>query len=215
MMQDVTFTITPTANGCVGSPVTAVVHVTQCVILPVAIINFIAYQKGGNVQIDWIALNEINVDHYEVERSTNGINFTSLGDVKALNNADNINYSKIDPSPVNGKNFYRIKAVDKDGAITYTGIAQVNISNGKTSVSIYPNPVQNRIVNVQFTNLPAGNYNLVLYNTLGQSVLSRKIEHAGGSATQNFMLPVNAVAGAYIVKLFNKTFDFTSRLIVE
>src|SRR6266536_749702 len=215
MMQDVTFTITPSANGCVGSPVAAVVHVTQCVILPVAIINFIAYQKGGNVQIDWTALNEINVDHYEVERSTNGINFTSLRDVEALNNADNINYSKIDPSPVNGKNFYRIKAVDKNGAIAYTAIALVNISAGKSSVSIYPNPVQNRIVNVQFTNLPAGNYNLILYNTLGQPVLSKKIEHAGGSATQSFTLPVNTAAGAYIVKLFNKTFDFTSRIVVE
>src|SRR6266498_1435810 len=215
MMQDVTFTITPTANGCVGSPVTAVVHVTQCVILPVAIINFIAYQKGSGVQINWTALNEINVDHYEVERSTNAMSFTSLGNVKALNNAASINYSKIDPSPLNGKNFYRIKAIDKNGAITYTGIALVNISNGKSSVSIYPNPIQNRIFNVQCTNLPAGNYNLVLYNTLGQPVLSRKIEHPGGSATQNFTLPVNAAAGAYIVKLFNKTFDFTSRIVVE
>ncbi len=107
------------------------------------------------------------------------------------------------------------QAVDKNGAITYTGIVPVNISNGKSSVSVYPNPVQNRIVNVQFTNLPAGNYNLILYNTLGQPVLSRKIEHAGGSATQSFTLPVNTAAGAYTVKLFNKTFDFTSRIVVE
>ncbi len=185
------------------------------IILPVKIINLKAYQKGSGVQIDWTALNEVNVGHYEVERSTNAISFTSLGNVNALNNAASLNYSKIDPSPVNGNNFYRIKAVDKNGAITYTGIVPVNISNGKSSVSVYPNPVQNRIVNVQFTNLPAGNYNLILYNTLGQPVLSRKIEHAGGSATQSFTLPVNTAAGAYTVKLFNKTFDFTSRIVVE
>ncbi len=188
---------------------------TASIILPVNIVNFKAYLKGNGIQLNWTALNEINIDRYEAEKSINGTSFASIGHVNAFNNSNSVNYSKTDISPAPGNNFYRIKAIDKNGTVTYTAIALVNIGNGKSSVSIYPNPVQNRIVNVQFINLPAGNYNLVLYNTLGQPISARKIEHTGGSATQNFMLPVNAAKGAYIVKLFNKTFDFTSRIVVE
>lgn len=185
------------------------------IVLPVTIINFKTYQKDNRVKIDWTALNETNVDHYEVQRSTNGISFTSIGNIKALNNYSTANYSKTDSLPVTGNNFYRIKATDKNGTVKYTAIAIVNIGAGKTFVSIYPNPVQQKFFNVQLSNMQAGKYQLLLYNGLGQQVFSRIIEHAGGSATQNFTLPSNIVSGTYIIKLFNKTFDFNAKVIIE
>jgi hypothetical protein len=105
--------------------------------------------------------------------------------------------------------------MDKDGTPTYTSSALVNINHGNTSIIIYPNPVQNRIVHLRFANLRAGNYNLVIYNTLGQQVLSKKIEHTGGSATKSFTLPTNAASGSYIVKLLNNMFDFTGSIVIE
>jgi len=53
------------------------------IILPVTIINFQAYQKGSGVEIDWSGLDERNFDHYEVQRSADGTNFTPLANVKA------------------------------------------------------------------------------------------------------------------------------------
>lgn len=185
------------------------------IILPVKFVDFKAYQKGTGVQIDWIALNEINVDHYEVEKSTNSLSFATIDRADVIKNSSYANYRKTDPSPAIGNNFYRVKAIDKDGTVTYTSIALVNIGHGKTSIIIYPNPVQNRIVHVRFVNLRAGNYNLIIYNTLGQLVLSRKIEHTGGSATKSFTLPTNAASGSYIIKLFDSTFDFTGRIVIE
>jgi hypothetical protein len=185
------------------------------IILPVKFVDFKAYQKGSGVRIDWTAVNEINVDHYEVEKSANGIRFTTIDRADVIKNSSYANYRKTDSSPAIGNNFYRVKAIDKDGAVTYTSIALVNISHGKTSIIIYPSPVQNRIVNVRFTNLRAGNYYFIMYNTLGQQVLNRKIEHTGGSATQSFTLPANAASGSYIVTLFNNTFDFTRVIVIE
>ena len=185
------------------------------VVLPVTIINFRAYQKNNGVQIEWSALNEMNVDHYEVEKSINGINFTSLGVVKARNNSNAANYSQSDPSPVRGKNLYRVKAIDKNGKITYTAIATVNINGDKTSISIYPNPIRNKFINIRFSNIPHGKYQLLVYNSLGVQVFRATIEHAGGSSTQNFSLPFNIKTGVYVLKIINETFDFTNRIIVE
>lgn len=185
------------------------------IILPVSITNFKAYKKNDGVQIEWSALNEMSVDHYEVERSTNGINFTSLGAIKAINNSSIANYTKLDSSPAQGKNFYRVKAIDKNGKISYTAIATVIIGSDKTSITIYPNPVQHKLINVQFSNIPQDRYQLIFYNNLGTQVFKTTIEHAGGSATQSFLLPLNAKAGAYVMKLFNEKLNFTSRVIVE
>ncbi len=185
------------------------------IILPVTIINFKAYQKGNGVQIDWIALNEINVDHYEVEKSTNGITFASIGRVNVTKNSTSANYSKTDASPVVGNNFYRVKAIDKDGALTYTSIALVNIGQGKTSISIYPNPVLNKAFKVQFANMPQGRYQLVMYNSLGQPILTEIIEHPGGFATQTIRLSQDIAGGTYFVKVFNSSVNFVIPLIVE
>gem|GEM_PF-1606991 len=185
------------------------------IVLPITIINFKAYQKDNHVKIDWTALNETNVDHYEVQRSTNGISFTSIATIKALNNNSAANYSKTDSLPFTGNNFYRIKAIDKNGTVKYTAIAIVNIGFGKTFVSVYPNPVQEKFFNVQLSNLPAGKYQLLLYSGLGQQVFSKSIEHSGRSATHSFILPSNIMSGTYIIKLFNKTFDFNAKLIIE
>jgi hypothetical protein len=45
--------------------------------------------------------------------------------------------------------------------------------------------------------------------------LRRTIEHPGGSATQSFVLPANTAVGAYVIKLFNETSGFTSRIVVQ
>jgi hypothetical protein len=213
--QTVKFTITPTANGCAGSPVTFEVPVSPCVVLPVTIINFKAYQKGSGVEIDWSALNEINFDHYEVQRSTDGVSFTTFARVNAANKGNISNYSETDPSPVNGNNYYRVKAIDNDGSVRYTAIARINICCNKATVTIYPNPVLNKIFNVQLSNMPAGNYKVIMYNSIGQQVILKTLTHIGGSVTQSFKLSSTITAGSYFVRVFNESTNVVVTLIVQ
>ena len=114
-----------------------------------------------------------------------------------------------------GNNFYRIKSIDKNGAVHYTAIVLVNINGGKTSVTVMPNPVPDKMVNLQFNNLVAGKYNVVLYNSIGQKVYMRTIEHPGGSASQSLTFPSSTARGIYVLKVFNQTFDYNTKLIIE
>lgn len=188
----------------------------DAIILPVTITNVKAYQTGSQVRVEWTSLHEVNVDHYEVEKSTNAVNFGNIGNAAARNNGSmENNYFIADEHPVSGNNFYRIKIADKDGKSTYTIIVVVNISNGKASISVMPNPVVNKQMLVQLNNVEAGNYAIVVYSAAGQKVYYQKIAHAGGSTSQVVYLPANVSRGAYIVKIYNEEHTYTSKVIVE
>ena len=113
-------------------------------ILPVSLLDFTAKALNNNVQLQWTVTNEINVANYVVEFSSNGRTFNTIGtvvatDVKALQKK----YGFIHTSPVNGKNYYRIKMVDKDGK--YARSSTLIVIIGNNDVFIYPNPFRDQL----------------------------------------------------------------------
>jgi hypothetical protein len=188
----------------------------EYILLPVTLTNIKAYQQGNSILVNWVALNEMNIDRYEVEKSSDAVNFKTVAHSTALNNGmPQTNYSTTDVSPFDGNNYYRIKVFAKDGSVNYSAIVNVNISGGKTSIRIMPNPVHNRTANLQLNNLSAGKYQLLVYNSVGQQVYSKTIEHAGGSSVQQLVLPPTVKPGTYIIQIFNETMNFSSGLIVN
>jgi len=137
------------------------------------------------------------VDRYIVERSTNGINFSVLKPVKAFNNSNFSNYSIIDSFPVSGNNFYRLKIIDKNGRVNYTRVENVHINNKMPSITIYPNPVANKLVHLQFSDLPAGKFHFIIYDAIGQCVFNKIVEHAGGASIESLALPFTIKTGNY------------------
>ncbi|QEC66767.1 T9SS type A sorting domain-containing protein [Panacibacter ginsenosidivorans] len=202
-------------NGITAFNKFSVVNIGN-IILPVTLTNIKAYQKNNTIDIDWTALNELNMDHYEVERSANGTSFNTIENVDARNNDIAENYYTVhDTRPVLGNNFYRIKAVNKNGEVSYSVIVVVNIGTAKSSVTVQPNPVFNKIINLQLNNVAAGNYTIVISNMSGQQIYNQKIEHGGGNAMQQIILPSSIARGVYIVSVFNKVATYNIHVVIE
>jgi hypothetical protein len=71
------------------------------------------------------------------------------------------------------------------------------------------------IFNLQMNNVNAGKYKLMVYDARGRVVISRDIEHFGGSSTQQILLPNGTASGAYrVVLLSNEKSIFSTTLIV-
>jgi hypothetical protein len=171
--------------------------------LPISFTSIKAYQQGANVAVEWEVAAELNVKNYEVEKSTNGINFVKLGTQLATgNNSSDVTYNWLDVNPVSGNNFYRIRSIENSGMMKYSAIAKVNIGKLAPSFTVYPNPVTGKQVNLQFTAMDKGMYNIRLINTMGQTVYSTQYSHAGGSATQSISIN-GVVAGAYMMELIS------------
>ncbi len=182
--------------------------------LPVALSALQAYQLGKGIQVQWSGYNEVNMNGYDVERSANGNQFTKLGNITAKGSSVTENkYSYFDASPLSGDNFYRIKAIGKDGTYQYSGIVKVTI-NALSDMLVYPNPVQSKTINVQLNNIETGNYSLVVYSSTGQRLYARTVNHPGGSAS----IAINAhnmAKGLYWVLLKGNKQTFRKMILVQ
>ncbi len=122
--------------------------------LPLDFLSFSGNEENGLVALNWKTTNEVNVSHFEIERSQNGIDFTVMGQLKANNVADGINsYDYLDGNPLAKVNYYRIRQVDFDGAFEHTNVVFVMVEGETLKVSVYPNPTTDRL-NIS-TSLPS------------------------------------------------------------
>jgi hypothetical protein len=173
--------------------------------LPLTLVSFTAQLNTENVvNLKWETVTEINVSHFEIEKSTDGINFTKAGTVSAKGNTEALtNYSMNDM--VNGNPsslfYYRLRSVDMDGKsqLSQTRIIRIDKQADKNiSILTYPNPVSNE---VRIT-IPASWQNKkVLYeifNAEGKMVKRT----AAASSSQTETINVNSLSsGFYIVRV--------------
>ena len=75
------------------------------------------------VAVKWITVGESNVANYKVERSSNGTSFTTLATASP---STSHNYSFVDATIPSGAGvYYRIKATDNTGAVSYSNVAKL------------------------------------------------------------------------------------------
>ena len=140
----------------------------------------------------------MNIKQYEVEKSINGTQFTTLA-VKAAtaNGGRSAIYVTTDVNPVEGYNYYRVKSVDINGKTAYTNVVKVLMGSIKQDITIYPNPITDGMIHLQLMNQPEGKYGMRLLNKLGQVIVSRQINHAEGSSTELIKWDFNLAHGMY------------------
>jgi len=99
-----------------------------------------------NARLDWSTVNEAAGRQYEIQRSEDGHNFTTIAAVNSngeLSSAD-YTYNDILPNGTSGNVFYRLQIHDKD-KFTWSTIKQVSIESPGKSLHIYPNPATDHI----------------------------------------------------------------------
>jgi hypothetical protein len=77
----------------------------------------------------------------------------------------------------------------------------VLVGDGKSLIKIYPNPITDGIVNLQFINQPAGKYGIRLMNNLGQIIVSKQMVRAAGSNTESIKWNYNLTHGIYQLEI--------------
>ena len=111
--------------------------------LPVTLIGFNVSKQEQTALLKWETASEINSDHFDIQRSSDGKNWGALGVVAASGDkVTESRYSFIDQTPFNGENFYRLKMVDKDGTFSYSRIRTLDFGN---LLVFFPNPVKDQL----------------------------------------------------------------------
>lgn len=184
-------------------------------VLPVSITDIKAYPFAKGIQIEWNGYNEINLTGYDIEKSANAISFNKVNYTPSHNSGDvSNNYKWLDASPVADDNFYRIKAIGKDGSVQYSPVVKVNIGSISSSIKVSPNPVNTNVINTQLTNVQAGKYIINLYTLNGKKITTTSYSHLGGSAVVS-LITDKLAAGVYIVEVKGNKYNYMSKVIVE
>ncbi|MFT7080820.1 MAG: hypothetical protein ACJAZC_002372 [Cryomorphaceae bacterium] len=144
--------------------------------LPIELISFTATVKDAFVEINWITATENHNDYFNVERSADGINFKSIGQVNgAGNSSQTLKYAIVDDTPLNGISYYRLRQTDYDGKLSYSELEAIVFDrrNG-FNFKIYPNPNNGERFNIDINE---NNYVLlvVVYDIHGKELYSKVI----------------------------------------
>ncbi|RYY60424.1 MAG: hypothetical protein EOO05_09970, partial [Chitinophagaceae bacterium] len=114
-------------------------------VLPVTLVDFRGKLVGSQVGLDWEVTDEVRLAGYGVERSSDGIVFTEIGFVPAINLSL---YTLTDKPPVNQRLlYYRLRMVDIDGQVKYSKVItlQPSLTTGPGLISLAPNPFAGRL----------------------------------------------------------------------
>jgi hypothetical protein len=182
--------------------------------LPLTLTEFKAYQKLEDVELAW-KVNETDVYKYEVERSTDGRTFTKIGEVIATGAIGLIEYTFLDANPFAGDNFYRLKIIDIDKTPKFTNIVRVSFNNTGAMLVMYPNPVREKMLNIEMKALAKGTYYFTMYNNVGQKVFSKQIDYDGTSASEVIYLSSTITNGIYYVQVSGQTLLANQILLIE
>ncbi len=176
-------------------------------VLPIHLGSVKAIRENGGIKVQWIAYNQQNTMRFEIERSTNGNDFTKIYTIASTGTEGDIAYEWLDINPAQGRNYYRIKEVYISGSGEYSTVVSAVIENDKPSISVYPNPVEHRNLNLQIRNMSAGRYCVSYINYTGQVIHQEILTYSGGY--RNHTMTVPAVIGHGLYRLIITNADET------
>ncbi|HEX9512308.1 MAG TPA: T9SS type A sorting domain-containing protein [Puia sp.] len=160
--------------------------------LPIQLLYFTGTLKNGETLLSWATANEYNNDHFDLERSPKGVDFTALASIKSYGNSDvRQTYQYMDVHPFVGYTYYRLKQVDIDGHFTYSPIVTVMNNIGFTYTA-FPNPAKDRFT-IIINAVREEDVHFDLIDISGKIVSAKEVHLVQGANTYDW--DISRVAG--------------------
>jgi SdrD B-like domain/Secretion system C-terminal sorting domain len=152
------------------------------------------YKKDFSVLLNWVC-EENDYENFVVERSANGVNFSAIG---TLPYKDGVKFEFIDNNPLQGVNYYRIKAV-KSGSVKYSNTYNLKFT-GYGRVNFYPNPAKDHL-SIELKDSKSANLTVNLYSPTGQLVVQKNYKIENGNSTISLKGLSNLSNGVYFLSV--------------
>jgi hypothetical protein len=155
-------------------------------------------KSDAKVLVNWEAMGEFAGGAFEVERSADGVNFSTIH-TELLHSGDT--YSWIDANPLPGTNFYRIHNPDPLSKTSYSNLVKIVSLTGDKGITVSPNPVTGNLMKVRFNSMEGGDYLLKLFTQSGQLLFTKNLVHAAGSGSESVKLRSGTPKGVYKLEI--------------
>lgn len=168
------------------------------------------------IEVGWTTEDEDNVRLFEVERSSDNMNFEYLTTHNAQGFTQGRTAYAIADNQVlpNQDYYYRVKTVSNDGSFEYTHavVAKINRDNAGETVNVYPNPVNIGDATLEITSLSGRKINLRVFDAIGQLVYTENTTVPAGISQIN--IPTSDwPAAVYFIQISSDDFNRVKELI--
>jgi hypothetical protein len=180
------------------------------ILLPVDLQSFTGTCDNGSVSLEWSTVSEINNDYFEIEKSVNAIEFSTIAQVRGNGTAiGGHNYKYIDKNPTTGMNYYRIKETDKEGKVSYSNTISTSceVLDG---IVVFPNPFEESFI-VNLWPEIENPINLTIHDCTGKVVYQEVYENQFGQI--ELMVGNKLVSGVYVLKIDIEGVRYVRKLI--
>gem|GEM_PF-3878628 len=191
--------------------------------LPVELLSFSANCNDistdeKDIIVEWKTSSEQYSDYYTIEKSTDGNNFLPVGTVTASGQSNTVksySYTDIKVDAPSDILYYRLTQSDFNGLKTTFSPVSVSCSEkSEFNVSVFPNPVKDRNINVSIDGCANEDVEINIYDVIGKIVYSGRINQISNSYLYNIKLEENILPGVYLFNVSVKDKLFSKKLVI-
>ncbi|MEP6674459.1 MAG: T9SS type A sorting domain-containing protein [Ferruginibacter sp.] len=186
--------------------------------VPLLLINFSGQNNGNQNLLEWTTAQELNSSYFELQRSSDGNNFSAVSNIIASgNSSSNKTYHYADnisniPLPVY---YYRLKMVDRDGQFTYSAVAKIRVnSKAGFAVEVSPNPFKDQL-KANIESMQNEDAVIVLSDMSGKVLIRQTASLKKGTNAIDINGTKQFVTGAYMLTVSTSQNRQTLKLIKE
>jgi hypothetical protein len=182
--------------------------------LPIELSSFTANCQEPNIVLNWSTASETNNDYFILEHSSDGINFSSIGNVDGAGNSNSVlNYQFIDNSPYSQTTYYRLKQTDFDGQFEYSDMVS-SICGSSQQINIASLSQNSDNLSIYFTGSEGAVYNLNLYDASGKLIINQINKFEDG--INKLDVPLGYISfGIYMITLSNDNQMITKKIVIN
>jgi hypothetical protein len=185
---------------------------SQSYVLPLTLVKFTAERKQGFSYLQWATENETDIDHFEIQKSNDSTNYSTVGTLRGRNNSRHEEYVFEDRQPLSSIVYYRLKTIAANGRFSYSKIIVLTDKPLPSPAFVVLNPVR-QVVTILNKAGREGHFNYRLFNTAGQLILNGKMKiMANGSV--DLAVP-NGAPGSYFLDLSDGSIMFRQKILIS
>lgn len=184
--------------------------------LAVKLTGFEVTRNGNLADLKWTTAGELKNDRFEIERSTDGINFSKVGIVNGSGTTNEVkNYQYSDALPANATMvYYQLRIIDIDAKSTFSKIVAVRVSGSAAlkSYTVYPNPFINDI-KLQLSSTRETTVTVRILSVTGQQEVLRNVPVQPGNNIVVIKDLDNLKAGLHLMEIITEDGKITQKIL--
>jgi hypothetical protein len=170
--------------------------------LPVTLLYFKVDGVAFNgISLKWATTTEENFDYFQLERAGSDLNFQAVAEIEGKGGLNvNSYYTYFDGAAKAGKNYYRLKSVDLDGYVEYSGVIVAEGIGTEEDIKLYPTIVDDSFT-VEFNDEVSIPVRMALVDASGNTIYQENLS----AMTSTVTVPQSLKSGTYLVRLFTSS----------